>query len=43
MWNLKHDTDELIYEKETLTHRQRTDLRLSGEEGVERDGLGLWD
>ena len=28
MWNLKHDTNELIYETETDSYTQRTDLWL---------------
>ena len=28
MWNLKHDTDELIYETETDSQAYRTDLWL---------------
>ena len=44
MWNLKYDTNELIYETETDSRTQRTDLWLPRGRGV-RDGwigsLGL--
>ena len=42
MWNLKYDTNELIYETETDS---RTGNRLAVaevEEGWGRDGLGVW-
>ena len=45
MWNLKYDTNELIYETETDSQTQRTDLWLPGgglEEGCIGD-LGLAD
>ena len=38
MWNLKYDTNELIYEKETDSETQRTDLRLP----KGRQGKGGW-
>ena len=42
MWNLKYDTHELIYETETDSQTERTNLwLLSGEESV-RDRLGVW-
>ena len=37
MWNLKYDTNKLIYETDSQT--QRTDLWLPRE----RDKLGVWD
>ena len=40
MWNLKYDTNELIYETETDSQRYRTDLwLLSGGRG--RLGVGI--
>ena len=44
MWNLKYNPNELIYEAETDSQTQRTDLRLPrrkgmGEERTERLGL----
>ena len=37
MWNLKYDTNELIYKTETDSQTQRTNLWLpKGEEGEER-------
>ena len=33
MWNLKYDTNELIYETETGSQTQKTDRRLPGERG----------
>ena len=39
MWNLKYDTNELIYETDSQT--QRTDMWLP-REGWERDGMGVW-
>ena len=43
MWNLKYGTNEPIYETETDSQTQRTDLWLpQGEGGKERDGLGIW-
>ena len=39
MWNLKYDTNELIYETETDTQTLRTELWLPKKE----DGLGVWD
>ena len=42
MWNLKYDTYQLIYEIETESQMQRTDLWLPREKGAGRDGLGVW-
>ena len=39
--NLKYDKNELIYETETDTHTQTTDLQLPG--GQRRFGLGVWE
>ena len=38
MWNVKYNTNELIYEAETDSQRQRTDLCLS--RGVDAEGNG---
>ena len=38
MWNLKYDTNELIYETDSQT--QRTDSWLSGGEGVGEGWIG---
>ena len=43
MWNLKYDTNEPIYKTETDSQTQRADLVAEGEEGWERDGLGVWN
>ena len=40
MWNLKYDTNELIYETETDRHREQT-CGCQGE-GLGRDGVGGW-
>ena len=42
MWDLKYDTNELVYETATDSQTQRTDLRLPQGRGLERDGLGAW-
>ena len=39
MWNLKYDTDELIYETKTDSQTERTDMWLPRG----RDGLGVCD
>ena len=39
MWNLKYDTNELIYETETDSQTRGC----QGEGDVGRDGLGVWD
>ena len=41
MWNLKYDTNELTYKKETDSESQRTDWLPRGRGGWERDGLGV--
>ena len=43
MWNRKYDTSELIYEEETDSQTERTDLQLPEGRGQERDRLGVWD
>ena len=40
MWNLKYDTNETIYETETDSHTERTDLWLPRGRGG--DGGGGW-
>ena len=40
MWNLKYDTNELIY-KTKQTHRKQT-MVTKGEKGSSRDELGVW-
>ena len=42
MWNLKYDTNELIYETERDRHREQT-CGCQGGGGWERDKLGVWD
>ena len=42
MWNLKYDTNELIYKTETDSQTQKTNLRLP-ERGWEQDKLEVWD
>ena len=42
MWNLKYDTNELIYETEIDSQPLRTDLWLP-RRGRGRVGLGVWD
>ena len=44
MWNLKYDTNELIYETETDPQTQTTGLWLpKGKEGEGGNKLGVWD
>ena len=43
MWNLKYDTNELIYETEIDAQTQRTHLWLSNTGVGGRDGFGVWD
>ena len=43
MWNLKYDTNELIYETETDSETQKTNLWLPKGKGDGRDKLGVWD
>ena len=43
MWNLKYDTDELLYKTET-DHRHRNQTYIyQGERLVGRDKWGVWD
>ena len=43
MWNVKYDTNEHIYETETDSQTQRTDLLLPRGMWWRRDGLGIWN
>ena len=40
MWNLKYNTNELIYETETDSQTQRTDLVAKGERGLGEGWIG---
>ena len=40
MWNLKYDTNELLYKTETDSQTQRTDLRLPRGGGVGEGWIG---
>ena len=40
MWNLKYDTNELIYETETDSQTKRTNVTAKGW-GMGSDGLGV--
>ena len=43
MWNLKNDTNELIYKTETDSQTQKTNLWLPKGKSGGRDKLGGWD
>ena len=43
MWNLKNDTNELIYKRETDSQTQKTNIWLPKGRGGGRDKLGGWD
>ena len=43
MWDVKYDTNELIYKTETDAQTQRADLWLPSGGQWGRDGLGVWD
>ena len=43
MWNLKYDTNELIYETEIDSNIENRTVVAKGEERRGRDGLGVWD
>ena len=43
MWNLKKDTNELIYKSDTDSQTSKTNLWLPKGEGEGRDKLGVWD
>ena len=40
MWDLKYDTNEIIYETEMDSHTQRTDVWLPRGKGVEEEWNG---
>ena len=42
MWNLKYDTNELIFKKEIDSQTEKTNLQLPKREGG-GDKLGVWD
>ena len=42
MWNLKYDTNEFIYETETDSQTQRTDLWLQEGGAVGEGCIGIW-
>ena len=42
MWNLKYNTNEPIYETETDSQRERTDLWLPRKRGWGNGGLRVW-
>ena len=43
MWNVKNDTNELIYKTETDSQTWKTNLWLPKGKGMRRDKLGIWD
>ena len=44
MWNLKYDTNELMYKnRNRLTDIEKRLVVAKGEKGLGRDGLGVWD
>ena len=43
MWNLKNDTDELIYKTETDSQTSKTNLWLKKGKVKGRDRLGAWN
>ena len=43
IWNLKYDTNELIYETETDSQTENKLMVMKGERGWGRDKLGVWD
>ena len=43
MWNLKYDTNELIYKTETDWQTQKTPMVTKGERGWGMDRLGVWN
>ena len=42
MWDVKYDTNKLIYETETDSQIQRSDLWLPGRRGWRKELLGVW-
>ena len=43
MWNLKYDTNELIYKTETDSQTENKLMVIKGEKKWGRDILGVWD
>ena len=43
MWNLKYETNELIYETETDSQTENRLMVAKGERGWGWEGLGVWD
>ena len=43
MWNLKYDTNELIYETETDSQAREQTCGCQGAGGGGTDGVGVWD
>ena len=43
IWNLKYDTNELIYKSEIDSQTQKTNYGYQRGMGVGRDKLGVWD
>ena len=43
MWNLKYNTNELIYETKTDPQTENKPVVANGEREWGRDGLGVWD
>ena len=43
MWNLKYDTNLLIYKTEIDSQSQETNLWLPKRKGEKKDKLGIWD
>ena len=41
-WNLKYVMKQFIYNREKDTQIQKTNLRVSGERMLGREGLGVW-
>ena len=42
-WNLKYDTNELIYETQTHRYRDIVAKEGVGERSTGREGLAVWD
>ena len=43
MWNLKYNTNELIYDTKTDPQTENKPVVANGEREWGRDGLGVWD
>ena len=43
MWNLKYDTNQLIYKTETDSDIENKRMVTKGKGGWERDKWGVWD